>query len=109
MRFKDDGGSASEIELASQSSTDYNLQFKLLVDPPAGTWDDYLDSNDLFNGTGGTASDKKLEIGLRTPAANDVNIRATALGVEICALGDDPPLVVTPVIILQAVNRASVI
>lgn len=87
MRFKDDGGSVKEFAHANLGGT-YITKGAHCGDPPAGTWSDYINGSDIFNGSG---SSKKLEMGVRTPEPNDTNIRITSKGVEVCVLGDDPP------------------
>ena len=94
MRYKDDGGTAKEFAHPSMTGNTYKTDAEHCGDPPAGTWDDYVDGSNVFNGAGST---KKLEMGARTPAANAVNIRITSKGIEVCALDNDPPAEVIPV------------
>ena len=101
FRLKDNGGSSVEIAGDNQVTTVYNTRVIFFNTPPAGTWGNYVDSNGIFNGTTGTPSSKKLEAGIRTPSANDVNIRVTSIAVEVCALGNDPP----PVVLGQPITR----
>lgn len=103
MRFKDDGGTAKEVAHSNLNTDAYKTQGRHCGDPPAGTWPDYVDGSNIFNGSGST---KKLQMGARTPEANDVNIRTTSKGIEVCALDDDPPSVAVQT---ANINQAAVI
>ena len=87
VRFRDDLANVRSVGMPEQDVGAYEIHFAICEPAPSGTWTDYLSSS-IFNHASST---RKLEGGIRTPAANDVNIRTTAWGLEVCALGDDPP------------------
>ena len=104
VRIKDNGGSASEVELSNESSGIYRTRAAgFRVPPDGGSWEDFIHTDGIFNSA---SASQQLSAGASTRDTNTANIRFAEVMLVACSAEDDPPLIVTPVVILQAVNRA---
>lgn len=88
-----DDGSESDAESANANilwTTAWRVLNENFNAPPIGTWAQYLDSNDIFNGTTGTPSTYKLSLGVRSLDSNGANDRFTAAFFEVGSMDDWP-------------------